>query len=106
MWFGLAHITTLVVTSSAIGFPLGFATLLPAGAVLGGVLLVTVLYLAIADFLYIGRLAAYVAIVELPGSAVVLSDSGTPENSGRPTAASPSDARVDPAELILSDVPV
>jgi hypothetical protein len=106
MWFGLAHITAFVVASSAIGFPLGFATVLPAGAVLGGVLLVTFLYLAIADFLYAGRLAAYVAMVELPESTVVLSDSGIPENSGRPMAASPSEARVDPAELILSDVPV
>jgi hypothetical protein len=105
LWFGLAHITAFVVATSAIGFPLGFAAVLPAGVVLGGVLLVTVLYLAIADFLYAGRLAAYVAMVELPESTVVLSDSGIPENSGRPTAASPSEARVDPAELILSDVP-
>ena len=38
----------------------------------GGVLMVTLVYLAIADFLYIGRLAAYVAIVELPESPVAL----------------------------------
>jgi hypothetical protein len=105
-WFGLAHITVFVVASSAVGFPLGFAALLPTAAVLGGVLLVTLLYLAIADFLYVGRLAAYVAMVELPESAVALSDSGrTPENTPRPTVFSSSETGVDPAELILSDVP-
>src|ERR1700733_2913399 len=45
-WFGLAHIAAFVVASSVIGFPVGFAPVLPAGAVLGGVLLVTLLYLA------------------------------------------------------------
>jgi len=106
-WFGLAHITAFVVASSAVGFPLGFAAVLPVAAVLGGVLLVTLLYLAVADFLYIGRLAAYVAMVELPESTVALSDSGTaPESTGPPTPASLSETRVDPAELILSDVPL
>ena len=106
-WFGLAHITAFVVASSAVGFPLGFAAVLPAGAVLGGILMVTVVYLAIADFLYIGRLAAYVAIVELPESPVALPDPGpAPEDMGRPpVGASRSETRVDPAELILSDVP-
>ncbi len=38
----------------------------PAGIVLGGVLLVAMLYFAIADFLYVGRLASYVFLVEVP----------------------------------------
>jgi hypothetical protein len=107
-WFGLAHITAFVVASSAIGFPLGFAAVLPSAAVLGGVLLLTLLYLAIADFIYIGRLAAYVAMVELPESPAVLSGLGpAPENAGRPTdRTSLGETRVDPSELILSDVPL
>jgi hypothetical protein len=100
-WFGLAHITAFVVATSVVGFPLGFAAVLPAAAVLGGVLLVTLLYFIIADFLYIGRLAAYVALVELPEAPAVLSDLGpATESTGRSR-----DTRVDPAELILSDVP-
>jgi len=99
-WFGLAHITAFVVATSVVGFPLGFAAVLPAAAVLGGVLLVTLLYLAIADFLYVGRLAAYVAMLELPESPAVLS-----KNTGCSIAASPRETRVDPTELILSDVP-
>ena len=43
-----------------VALPLGFAGVLPAGVVLGGVLLVTLLYFAVVDFLYVGRLAAYV----------------------------------------------
>ena len=69
-WFGLAHITAFVVASSAVAFPLGFAAVLPAGVVLGGVLLVTLLYFAVTDFLYMGRLAAYVAMVEMPDAPV------------------------------------
>jgi len=105
-WFGLAHITAFVVASSVIGFPLGFAPVLPAGAVLGGVLLVTLLYLAIVDVLYIGRLAAYVAMVEFPESLVTLLDPGpAPENMGHPRASTPpSETGVDRAELILSDI--
>jgi hypothetical protein len=105
--FGLAHITAFVIASSVVAFPLGFADVLPAAAVLGGILLVTLLYFAIADFLYIGRLAAYVAMVELPESPVTLENSGpAPQDTGHPTASSPSETRVDQSELILSDVPV
>ncbi len=51
-----------VVASSAVAFPLGFAEVLPGGMVFGGVLLVTLLYFAAVDFLYVGRLASYVFI--------------------------------------------
>jgi hypothetical protein len=58
--FGIAHVILFVVASSAIAFPLGFAEVLPGGMVFGGVLLVTLLYFAAADFLYVGRMASYV----------------------------------------------
>jgi hypothetical protein len=107
-WFGLAHVTAFVVATSIVAFPLGFAAVLPTGVVLGGVILVTLLYFVIADFLYIGRLAAYVAIVELPEAPVVLPKPGpAPDNTQHSAAGIPSnEARVDPAELILSDVPL
>ena len=65
-WFGLAHLVVFFVGTSAVGLPLAFSGLLPPGVVIGGVLLVTLLYFAIVDFLYIGRLAAYVTILEMP----------------------------------------
>jgi hypothetical protein len=67
-WFGVAHTTAFIVASSAAAFPLGFAQILPGGVVLGGVILVILIYLAIADLLYVGRLAAYVFLIESPES--------------------------------------
>jgi len=75
--------------------------------VLGGVLVVTLLYFALTDFLYMGRLAAYVAIVELPESPVQ-TESATPPFPRTGTYLNtdiPPSPAVDASELILSDVP-
>jgi hypothetical protein len=76
-WFGIAHAIVFFVASSAVAVPLGFAEVLPASMVFGGVLLVALLYFAAVDFLYVGRLAAYVFLLEEPEpepSVVLLSD--------------------------------
>ena len=65
-WFGIAHAVAFTIAMSAVAFPLGLAEVLPGAMVLGGVILVAVLYFAIADFLYVGRLAAYVFLMEFP----------------------------------------
>jgi hypothetical protein len=67
-WFGIAHAAALLVATSVVAFPLALADVLPSGIVLGGVILVTLIYLAVVDFLYVGRLAAYVFLLELPES--------------------------------------
>jgi hypothetical protein len=106
-WFGVAHLTAFVVAGSVVGFPLGFAAVLPAGVVLVAVLVVTLLYSVIADFLYVGRLAAYVAIAEMPESPVNPELAPPPPlpQSGTYRDRSSSSPAVDPSELILSDVP-
>lgn len=71
-WFGIAHVIVFFVASSAVAVPLGFAEVLPAGMVFGGVLLVALLYFAAVDFLYVGRLATYVYLLEEPEPSVVL----------------------------------
>jgi hypothetical protein len=63
-WFGIAHAIVFVVASSAVAVPLGFAEVLPASMVVGGVLLVTLLYFAAVDFLFVGRLATYMFLLE------------------------------------------
>jgi hypothetical protein len=103
-WFGLAHIVAFVLATSVVAFPLGLAGVLPAGVVLGGVLLVTLLYLVVADFLYVGRLAAYVAILTLPETPVATETAG-PVFSPSMEKLIPNTS-VDPDELILSDLPV
>lgn len=65
-WFGIGHTVVFVVATSAVAVPLGFADVLPGGMVLGGVLLVTLIYFAAVDFLYVGRLATYVFLLEPP----------------------------------------
>jgi hypothetical protein len=105
VWFGLAHVTAFLAASSIVAFPLGLAEFLPRGAVLGGVVLVTLLYFAAADFLYIGRLAAYLGIVELPEAPGVASFISPPRSSSPEAAPRTPSAGVDPEELILSDGP-
>jgi hypothetical protein len=106
-WFGLAHLMAFVVATSIVAFPLGFAAILPTGVVLGGVLLVSLIYFAITDFLYVGRLAAYVAIVEMPESSVSAATVPPLSTHGSPyfEPSIQSSPAVDPSELILSDVP-
>ena len=105
VWFGLAHVTAFVAATSIVVFPLGLAELLPRGAVLGGVGLVTLLYFAVVDFLYIGRLAAYVGILELPEASAVASLIPLQPGSSPDSAVCTKSAAVDPDELILSDGP-
>lgn len=98
IWFGLAHGVVYVIASSGAAFPLAFAGVLPGGIVLGGVILTTLIYFAIVDYLYVGRLASYLFIAESPEVA---------ETATLPLPPAPNHgARVDPSELILSDLPL
>ena len=65
-WFGIAHAVAFVVATTVVAFPLALTEVLPAGIVMGGVILIALIYFAIADFLYVGRLAAYVFLIEVP----------------------------------------
>ena len=65
VWFGLAHLTALIAATALVSFPIALSRAMPSGVVVGGVLLVTLAYFAVVDFLYAGRLAAYVAITEV-----------------------------------------
>jgi hypothetical protein len=105
-WFGLAHITAFVVAGSVVHITLGYAAVLPREVMRSSVVVFALLYSAIADFLYVGRLAAYVAIVEMPEALVVAEIAPPPLPSrGIPRDLNPESPAVDPSELILSDVP-
>jgi hypothetical protein len=108
-WFGLGHVVAFVGASSVVAFPLAFARMLPLGVVLGGVLLVTLLYFAVVDFLYVARLAAYMCIVEGPETPPALQTAGEPGPQDRSQHSAldiQTPTGVDPDELILSDIPV
>jgi hypothetical protein len=105
-WFGLAHVIALLVFSSITAFPLAFARLLPPAVVLGGVLTSILLYLAVVDFLYAGRVAAYVVMIEFPPSPVSNETEPTPLGPDAPIVLEEKkNNAIDRGELILSDVP-
>jgi hypothetical protein len=100
-WFGFAHFAGLFFAVSAMLFSLSFLSVLPAGFAAVAALFVLLVYFLMVDFLRVGRLAAYVALLEgLETPPIYESD---PVHSG--SGYSRSRDRVDADELILSDVP-
>jgi hypothetical protein len=110
-WFGLAHLTFFVIATSLVGFPLSLLAIVPPGFVFLILAFITLLYFAIVDSLYIGRLAGYAAILEAPRMPLPLA---VPPPNVSPIAFAASTTMpaegssavtVDQSELILSDVP-
>lgn len=100
IWFGLIHGGAFLTACSA-----GFTVLSMAGALGSGSslfleFLVLVVYCAVADALYIGRLTAYLAIIRGAPAYARLTQAPMPIVFG------PEGASIDRSELILSDVPL
>jgi hypothetical protein len=98
-WTGLAHLALFVAATSVIAMPLGVAGILPWRLIVLVVLALTLTYFAIADWLYIARLAGYVCIAEMPEALLA------PAMPGSPPVAPPLQTTIDRDEPILSDVP-
>lgn len=109
VWTGLAHLVAFVAASTFISMPMGFAPLLPWRLVVLVMLLMTMAYFALADWLYMARLAGYVCIVETPEELMrpaPLPPMPLPSpRAARPTPQPPIQTTIDRDELILSDVP-
>jgi len=107
VWTGLAHITAFVGATTMVSMPLGFAGVLPWRLVVLGVMFVTVAYFAVADWLYMVRLAGYVCIAETP--EVLLKGAPlepiAPTGGLQATPSPPIQTTIDRDEPILSDVP-
>jgi hypothetical protein len=99
----MAHLVAFVVASSAATVPVAFLAVLPGRLVVGGLVLLALLYFAVVDCLYAGRLAAYLYIAESPDD-VIVPRTFSPEVPNHPSI-SPASDRVDPDDLILSDLP-
>ncbi len=100
-WTGLAHLVAFVAASTVVSMLLGFAPLLPWRLVVLIVALITLAYFAIADWLYMARLAGYVCILEIPEALM----KPTPPVRPALPPAPPVQTTIDRNELILSDVP-
>ncbi len=94
-WTGLAHLTAFSIATTAVTLPLALIHVAPSRLVIAGVILVTLSYFAVVDWLYMVRLAGYVCIAEMPEALA--------ESLSLP--ALPAQTSIDRDEPILSDVP-
>ncbi len=102
-WTGLAHMVAFVGATAVVSMPLGFASIVPWRLVVLAMLLVTLAYFALADWLYMARLAGYVCITEMPET--LLAPLVPAPRPVPPPIAPPVEVTIDREEPILSDVP-
>lgn len=102
-WAGLAHLVAFVGATMIASLALGFAGVLPGKLVVFGIILLTLAYFAIADWLYAARLAGYVYVADTPDALL----HPVPPASALGPAVSelPLQTTIDRDEPILSDVP-
>ncbi len=98
-WSGLAHMVVFVVASTVATVPLAFSGIVPWRLVVAADMVVTLGYFAVADWLYVARLAGYVCIAETPQELL------TTPSPPSPPIPTPLQTTIDRNELILSDVP-
>jgi hypothetical protein len=98
-WTGLAHLIAFVGASTVVSAPIALAGILPWRLVALAVILLTLAYFAVSDWLYTARLAGYVCVAELPDALLV--PPAPPVVIPPPVPI----ATIDRDELILSDVP-
>jgi hypothetical protein len=105
-WTGLAHLVAISTAASAIFVPLAFVPVAPARLIAAIVILITLAYFAIVDWLYIARLAAYICIAENPEASASAASMLAPPVAGEHFAPStPAKTTIDRDELILGDIP-
>jgi hypothetical protein len=105
IWTGLAHLVVLSVATTALSLPLSLIQIIPLRLVLAAILLVTLAYFAVVDWLCLARIAGYICIAEMPevvGSSATLP---APPISGQSQPRAPAETTIDRDEPILSDVP-
>ncbi len=76
--FAVCHLVVFVIASSVVVFPLAFVGILPGWIIFGAVLTLNLLYFAVVDFFYVGRLAAYVCILQTPEQTSPVPDAHKP----------------------------
>jgi hypothetical protein len=96
-WTAVAHLVVFSAMMTVISIPLGLAPLIKTRLLIAGIALVVLIYLAIADWLYVARLAGYLCIAEMPEEMFASSRIPSPPLTLRTS--------IDRDEPILSDVP-
>ena len=101
IWTGLAHMVIFFGATTIASTMIGLAGLLPWRIVLLAVILVTLCYFAVADWLYVARLSGYLFIAEMPEAERV----ALPPHPSFPVPRPPVQTTIDRDEPILSDLP-
>lgn len=105
-WTAVAHLSAFVGATTVVSVPLALAGLLPWRLAALGVILVTLAYFVVADWLFTARLAGYVCVAELP-DALLAPPRMPASDLGPPVPAEPPlQTTIDRDEPILSDVPL
>src|SRR5207248_10158410 len=99
-WTGLAHLVAFVGATTVVSMPLGLMPVVPWRLAMLAMLAVTLAYFALADWLYMARLAGYVCIIETPEALLAPLPPVPP-----PPPPAPLQTTIDRDELILSDLP-
>jgi hypothetical protein len=101
-WTGLAHLVAFSIATTAVSFPLAFLRIFPPRLITGCVVVIGLAYFAVADWLYVARLAGYVHIVLIPAEPIEVANvPSVPWVATRGRIAT----TIDTQELILSDLP-
>jgi len=103
-WSAIAHLVAFSGMMTVVSFPLALAPVINARLLIAVIALVLLAYLAVADWLYIARLAGYVCIVQMPEPAASIPASSLPSRSEGFLSNIPVET-IDRDERILSDVP-
>ena len=102
-WTGFAHLVAFVGATTVVSMPLGFVAIVPWRLVLAVMILITLAYFALADWLYMARLAGYIYIAEMPDALLAPLPPLPPPLPTTPTT--PIMTTIDRDEPILSDMP-
>ncbi len=105
-WTGLAHLTAFFGASTMASLPTAFVHIAPTRLIVAAVVLVTLTYFAVVDWLYIARLGGYICIIEMPDAVASAEPLPAPPPAGQGFVLStPIQTTIDRDELILGDVP-
>lgn len=100
IWGGLAHLVALVAATTVAFMLLGFVTVVPR-LVVAAMLFVALIYFAVADWLYMARLAGYACIAQVPEALL----RAEPPKLLAPILRPALQTAIDRDERILSDLP-
>jgi hypothetical protein len=105
-WTGLAHLVALSLATTVASLPLAFIQIAPWRLVIAAIILVTLVYFAVVDWLYMARLAGYLYIAEMPDTlSSFVPQAALPPRGQQFVPTAPAQTVIDRDEPILSDVP-